>query len=121
MKEIDILNTIADIIHSKKGYNILCLEVKKNSSMTDYIIICEGHIERHIKSISDEIEKKLKNIKVTPLHIDGNINSPWIVLDYLNILIHIFRPETRREYKIEELYKDAKIVNVKIKERKRHD
>ena len=93
---------------------LLALDVKKSSSLTDYVIIAEGSIDRHIKAIADEIIEKLKNMGEKPHYKEGLKDSDWIVLDYLNVMVHLFKPDLRDKYSLERVYEDSKIVDLSI-------
>jgi ribosome-associated protein len=115
MKEdLIILNTIAQVIFDKKGVNILCLDVRKISTMTDYYIIAEGTVDRHTLALAKTIQHSLKEIDQQPLHVEGDQSGDWIILDYSNIVIHLFIPEMREKFALEELYKEGKIVDLHI-------
>ncbi|MFA6119417.1 MAG: ribosome silencing factor [Parachlamydiales bacterium] len=115
MKSIKLINSIAQAIYDKKGYNIIALDVKGISSITDYLIIAEGSVERHIKAIADEVIYQLEKLGEKPLRVEGDIEADWIVIDYLNIIVHLFKPELRERYGLEKLWKNGKIINLDIK------
>jgi len=113
-KILTVLNCIAQSIFDKKGFNILALDVRNISSMTDYFIIAEGTVDRHVKAISKAIEDALIPLGYKPWHIEGENSGDWIVIDYGDVVIHLFIPELREKYALEELWSDGKIVDVKI-------
>lgn len=115
MDPYKLINLIAQAIYDKKGFNILALDVKGISSITDYIIIAEGCVERHLKAICDEIVDQLKKENERPIHIEGIEDSDWIVLDYLNIIVHLFKPGLREKYELEKLWEDSKIIDLTVK------
>lgn len=81
---------------------------------SDYFIVCEGDSTTQVSAISGNIEKRLKDeVGVRPAHIEGKVSAKWILLDYFNILVHVFYPETRRHYEIEDLWRDAKTTEYK--------
>lgn len=110
-----LINLIAQIIYDKKGFNILALDVTEQSSLTNYLIIAEGNVDRHIKAITDEIINELKKIKEKPLYVEGFSEGDWIIIDYFNIMVHLFKPHMREKYNIEKLFEDAKIIDLNIK------
>ena len=110
----DTLNLIAQAIYDKKGFNILALDVRKISTMTDYYIIAEGNVDRHIRAISSLISEKMSETKLKPLHVEGLASGDWVVLDYGDVVIHLFTPDLREKYALEKLWHDSKIVDVKI-------
>ncbi len=115
MDFIKLINLIAQAIYDKKGFNILALDVRKISTICDYVIIAEGSVERHNKAIANEIIESLKKVNEKPVHVEGFSESDWIVLDYLNVIVHLFKPELREKYSLEKLWQKAKIIDLKIK------
>ena len=109
-----ILNTIAQTIFDKKGMNILALDVRRCSSLTDYVIIAEGSVDKHVVAIASAISKNLHEIGISPSHEEGFRMGDWIVLDYINIMIHLFIPLVREKYQLEELWREADIVDLSI-------
>lgn len=114
-EEKTVLNAIAQAIFDKKGFNILALDVKGISTMTDYYLIAEGSVDRHVRSLSTAIQDILTSLKIHINHIEGDKDGDWVVMDYGNIVIHLFIPELREKYALEELWKKAKIVDLDIK------
>lgn len=108
------LNRVAQAIYDKKGFNILVLDVRGVSSMTDFFIIAEGTVDRHVKALSQTIADELGKIGQDPLHIEGQQEGDWVVLDYGDFVIHLFIPELRIRYSLEELWKDGKVIDVKL-------
>lgn len=109
------LTCIAQAIYDKKGFNILVLDVHQISTMTDYFIIAEGTVDRHVKALSQTITDELsKQGRGMPLHAEGLQEGDWIVLDYGEFVIHLFIPELREKYALEELWREGRIVDVKI-------
>jgi ribosome-associated protein len=88
---LDILNTLAQALYDKKGFNILTLDVRGCSTMTDYYIIAEGNVDRHVRALSQAIRAALSSIGLHPYHVDGEKTGDWIVLDCGDIVIHIFQ------------------------------
>jgi ribosome-associated protein len=75
--------------------------------ITDYFVICSGKTDRQIKSISNEIQKRLKENDILPLRIEGSAEGGWLLLDYYDFVVHIFNTELRSYYKLERLWRDA--------------
>lgn len=109
------LQAAVQAIYDKKGMNIITLDLRGISSLSDYFIIAEGNVDRHVKAIAGEIHDNLKKLGWQPFHREGEFSGDWIVLDYGEIMIHLFTPELRERYALERLWKESKIVNVKIK------
>jgi ribosome-associated protein len=99
-----------DIALDKKALQPVILDVRKISSVADYFFICSGSSEPHLKAIADEIHRRLKDAGVRAEHHDGYPQSRWVVMDYGDVIIHIFHPELRELYGLEHLWGDAKRV-----------
>ncbi len=110
---IQMLNTIAQAIYDKKGFNITAIDVQKNSSLTDYFIIAEGSVERHVLALSDTIKQIVKESGSQVLHMDGDRSGDWVVMDCGEIYIHLFVPKMREMYALEEVL-EGDIVDLKI-------
>lgn len=111
---IDQLNTVAQTIYDKKGCNILVLDVRGQSTLTDYFIIAEGSADRHVIALMQAVNDALKNKGVEPVHIEGDTEGDWVVMDYLHCIVHLFTSPMREKYRLEELWQAAKIVDVDI-------
>ena len=108
-----LLNIVAQTIYDKKGANILALDVRDVSNMTDFCIIAEGSVDRHLQGIARAIEESLGFLGEKVIRVDGE-GSDWIVMDYSDVIIHLLLPSAREKYALEELWRKAKIVNVNI-------
>ena len=108
------LTGIAQAIFDKKGFNILILDVRDICSMTDYFIIAEGTVDRHLRAISSDIVDHLAEHGWKPLHIEGEREGDWIVIDFLDVVVHLFTPELREKYALEKLWKAGKVVDVDL-------
>ena len=98
------------IADAKKAEDIIILDVRKISAVADYLLICTGNSEPHLKAIADEIARRLRDQGIRPLGRDGFPASRWIVMDYNDLLVHIFHPDLRERYALEQLWGDAKRV-----------
>ena len=93
---------------NKKAENLVILDVRELSSVTDYFVICSGTSEPHLRAISDEILTKLREEHdLRPRAIDGTLQTAWIVLDYFDVLVHVMKAEVREKYDLEALWGDA--------------
>lgn len=109
-----MLNAISQAIFDKKGMNILALDVHEFSSITDYVIIAEGSVDRHVIAIARAVMDALQPLGEKPIHVEGLQTGDWIVLDYLHVMVHIFMPGVREKYQLEQLWKKGEIVDVSI-------
>ena len=100
---------IISLIQEKKGEDIVVQDLRKITSVSDFFIITTGNSNVHVKAIAEEIREKMKKEnKVIPWHIEGIEAQKWILIDYVDIVVHIFDPIARSYYSIEKLWKDAK-------------
>jgi ribosome-associated protein len=101
-------------IQEKKGTNIVILNLKHiGNAIADYFILCTGTSDTQIDAISDSIEREVYlATKENPWHREGIKNKEWILLDYVNVVVHIFKNEVRSFYGLEELWGDAKITEI---------
>ena len=109
------LNCIAQVIYDKKGSNILALDVEGLSTITDYLVIAEGTVDRHVAGIARAIIAELEERGGPPLlHVEGLQSGDWVVLDYGAIMVHLFKRGTREKYSLERLWGESKIVDLEI-------
>lgn len=108
------LDQISQIIFDKKGVNILALDLRTVSSMSEYCIIAEGSVGRHAKAIGAAIKASMNAEGFSLLHFDGEQEGDWIVMDYGDIIVHLLTPGMREKYALEELWSKAKIIDVNI-------
>lgn len=101
---------IADIISDKKGADVVVLDTRPVSTVADYFVIATVESERQAKAVVDEIEKQMKASQVRPLGVDGEAESGWILMDYGDVVVHIFDPGTRDYYQLEELWSGAPTI-----------
>ncbi len=111
---LELLDQVAQAIYDKKGFNIIALDVQGLSTMTDYLIVAEGTVDRHVKALAHSIRQALNINKRQALHVEGEREGDWIVLDYGELVIHLLVPELREKYALEKLWKESKIVDVVI-------
>jgi ribosome-associated protein len=97
-----------ELADNKKAENIIILDVRKLSSITDYFVIVAGTSEPHLRAIVDETVDQLKeDYGVEPNAIDGTFNAGWVVLDYFDVIVHVMRQDVRDKYDLETLWGDA--------------
>lgn len=103
-----------DLADNRKAENIVILDVRKISSITDYFVICTGTSEPHLRAIVDEIQEHLEEEHhLSPRGTDGAINTSWVVLDYFDVIVHIMRADVRDLYNLEDLWGDAPQVKTR--------
>ena len=101
-------------MQEKKAEEIVMLNLNKvQNSIADYFVICTGTSDTHVDSISESIEKEVsKNAQQNPWHKEGKQNKEWILLDYVDVVVHIFKKDSRNFYSLEDLWGDAELVEV---------
>jgi ribosome-associated protein len=110
-----IISEIINGIEKVKGNNITILDLRElENTVCDYFIICDGNSNTQVSAISGSIQKAVgKNAQEKPWHVEGEANAEWILIDYVNVVVHVFQKQIRDFYDIEELWGDAKITNLK--------
>ena len=112
----DALRTLVEnvraVLESKKGEKIVVLRIADVSSVADYLILCTGLNNPHLRALADEVAKQLRllNPPVAAHRRAGAAESEWIVLDYFDFVVHLFTPQMRAYYALEQLWKDAPVV-----------
>ena len=104
---MNLVKKINTLLEDLKAENIIALNVKGKSSVTDTMIIASGRSTRHVKSISDNLIKNLKKNKMKPLGIEGYTKSEWILIDFGDVLVHVMHPDTREFYSLEKLWDES--------------
>lgn len=95
-------------VENKKGEDLTILEMDRNSgAFTDYFVVCTGTNPRQIQAISDEVEIRLKQAGVRPTSIEGYTQAEWVLLDYVDFVVHVFSARARQFYDLERLWKSA--------------
>ncbi|OGB63259.1 MAG: ribosome silencing factor [Caldithrix sp. RBG_13_44_9] len=112
MKTNQLAQRAAELAWEKKGNDIVILDVKKLTDVTDYFIIISGESELHVKALSDYLEEKLDQDQMKVWHREGYSNLNWVLLDYVDVVIHIFKDQTRQYYQLEKLWGDARIIRI---------
>ena len=108
---------IARILDDKKGKDIKILHVTDQTVITDYFVICNGGSNTQVKALSDEVEFKLRTEDgITPARVEGYDGAAWILLDFSDVIVHVFDPASREFYKLEKLWADAEEVPFAAKE-----
>ena len=102
-------------IQEKKGNDIVRLDLRElNSSVTDYFVVCNADSSTQVRAIADSVEEEVyKALKVNPRYKEGQDTAEWIILDYFDVVIHIFKTEKRHFYGLEELWGDAESTEYK--------
>jgi len=109
----ELVDHIVEAIGEKKGIDITIIDISKLTAIADYFVICSGTSTTHIKSISDEIDYKLGQVGIEIYHKEGYDTARWILLDYADVVIHVFHQEDRAFYNLERLWSDGILTNIR--------
>ena len=105
----------AEAASNKKASDVIILSLKDLTSVADYFIICTGDVDVHVKAIVDEIRRELKR-DVKPWHIEGYHYLHWVLMDYVDFVVHVFQKDSREYYNIERLWADAPVERIDIQD-----
>ena len=99
----------------RKAVDLKVLHLQKVSDFTDYFLICSGTSERQVQAIADAVQEKLRAARVRPLHVEGFNRGQWVLIDYGDLVVHVFQEEPRRFYALERLWGDAPEVTAEFR------
>lgn len=112
MESKEIMQNIVRLMDAKKASDIKVLDISALTTMADYFVICSGNSGIHMRAVADEIDEKLSESNINPRGREGVNNDFWILLDYSDVIVHIFNKESRDFYSIENLWADASEVDI---------
>jgi ribosome-associated protein len=108
MEPVELLAAIAEQAAEKKAIDVVELDLREVLGYTDYFLVCSGNTSRQAKAIQDGILEGLKREhELVPRRVEGSAEGGWILLDYLDVVVHIFTPQTREFYRLEQLWGEA--------------
>ena len=112
-----LITTIISGIEDVKGKEIIILDLREiENTVCDYFIVCEGTSNTQVNAVVNAIQKKVsKELKDKPWHIEGEDNAEWVLIDYVNVVVHVFQKHIREYYDIESLWGDAKTTVIESK------
>ena len=102
----ELANAIAEVLDSKKGHDIKVLKVSDKTVIADYFVICSGNTSTQVKALADEVEYRMELRDVKPYGVEGRDNGAWAIVDYSNVIVHVFSRDAREFYKLDKLYAD---------------
>jgi ribosome-associated protein len=108
----NIVKIALDAMDSKKAADIVVLDVAAIASFASYFLICTGDSSRQIQAIADEVESRLRESGVRASHVEGYRHAEWVLMDYLEVVVHIFSRGARTYYDLERLWRDGKRLDV---------
>lgn len=107
LRGLDVARRTVEIAEELQATDIVLLDLGDLSSFTDFFVICSATSERHLQAVADEIQRKLKEDGVLPLFVEGTVESGWIVIDYSDVIVHVFTTEQREFYRLEQVWQKA--------------
>ena len=102
----ELAEAIAEVLDSKKGRDIKVLHVEDKTVIAEYFVLCTGNSSTQIKALAGETEYRIGLRGVTPYGVEGRDNNSWLILDYSNVIVHVFSRESREFYNLDKLYAD---------------
>jgi len=112
MEISEMYNEIVTALEDKKARDLRVIDIQELTTVATYFIICSGTSTTHIKTLADEVEFRLREKGVNPLRLEGYNNARWILMDYGDIVVHIFHEEDREFYNLERLWRDGRPIPV---------
>lgn len=108
---VELARTIADIIADKKGEDIVLLDIREQTLIADFFVICSAGSERQLKAIVDGVTEEVhKRYDVKPRYVEGDAHTGWVLIDYSDVIVHAFLPDTRAYYDLEGFWHDASVL-----------
>ena len=114
MKDLEILKIAVKTLDDKKGHDLKVIKIADVSTIANYFVIVTGTSSTQVKTLADETEHKLKQAGAVPERTVNHRGAEWIVLDYIDVVIHIFYKETREFYDLERLWQDGEELDVEL-------
>ena len=112
MNSLQEARKIAEILDSKKGIDIRVIRIDDISVLADYMVIATGSSTTHVKALADTVEADMDQLGVSVSHIEGYRSNSWILLDYIDVIVHVFSDESRRYYDLDRLWEDGEIIDI---------
>ena len=116
MESLQLATAIAQVLDKKKASDVKVLKVRDLTVLADYFVIATGTSSTHVKSLAEEVEFQLGEQGARPLRTEGYDSKNWILLDFGEVIVHVFYPEARSFYDLEHLWADAQPVDVQFSE-----
>jgi ribosome-associated protein len=110
LNALDLAHTIVDSLEDKKGEDILLLDIKDISSFTDYFVICNGTSDRMLDALAESAVETVRTAHHKKGRRQGEARDGWVIVDYGDVVVHLFSPDQREHYNLEELWSDGKVL-----------
>ena len=112
LKPREILTLICKALEDKKGEDLVVLDLRNLSTITDYFVLASGSSERHVRTLAEHVMDSLDAHQLSRWHVEGLAESRWVLVDYGDVMLHVFHPQTRTFYGLERLWGEAPLVEV---------
>jgi ribosome-associated protein len=110
----ELADRIGKLVLEKKAQDVVIMDMRRLISFTDFFIVCSVDTDVQAKAVQEHIEDQLRlQDEVKPWHVEGGSGASWILLDFVDVVVHIFRPEAREYYALEKLWGDAEITSIR--------
>jgi ribosome-associated protein len=107
LSTLEQIRIAVEAAQDKKAEALEVLDLESVTSMTSYFVICHGSSQRQVQAIAQEVSKRLRDAKVRPAHLEGENGADWVLIDYLDFVVHVFTRERRTFYALEKLWSEA--------------
>ena len=108
----EVAKVMAEVLDAKKGRDVKIIHVEEKTVIAEYFVLCTGNSSTQVKGLVGEVEYQLERRGVKPYNVEGRDNNSWILMDYSNIIVHVFSREARDFYNLDKLYGDSSTVSV---------
>ena len=112
MNALAVLQLAARTVQAKKGRDLVALDLRELNAVADYFLICSGSSEVQVKAIAEAVDDKLRESGARPWHVEGFEGRRWVLLDFVEVVVHVFHEKTREYYMLDRLWGDARRVDL---------
>ena len=112
MNALETAKAIAKILDAKKGLDVKVIRIGELSILADYMVIATGNSSTHVKSLADYVEYEMDQQGISVSHIEGHRSDTWILLDYVDVIVHVFNEDSRKYYDLDRLWEDGEVVDI---------
>lgn len=112
MTSLETAKMAVKALDSKKALDIKIIKIQDISAIADYFVIATGTSSTHVKALADEVEAQLDEAGISVSHVEGYRSNSWILLDYVDVVVHVFSDEAREYYDLERLWQDGEIIDI---------
>lgn len=112
MTSLEEAKAIAKILDDRKGLDIRVIRIDDISVLADYMVIATGNSTTHVKALADNVEADMDEKGVSVSHIEGYRSNSWILLDYIDVIVHVFSDESRKYYDLDRLWEDGEVIDI---------